>query len=156
MRSRYRRHNAEVLAYFKDRPEDLLVMDMDAGAGWKELCGFFRKTIPSVPYPLAFQSTVDDDTTSLILEEFPMSDEKPNDKILIPLDQFNKDAIKHYDKKDTSMTPNGLACPHCQKELVDVNPAIVVNAHRQPHRSEVSRVRGFSAHRYLVPEEVKP
>lgn len=60
--ARYRRHNAEVLEYFKDRPGDLLGMDMDfgwpyrqdAGAGWPELCGFLGKPIPSVPYPRAY------------------------------------------------------------------------------------------------------
>lgn len=51
-RERYRRHNAEVLEYFKDRPRDLLIMDMSKGAGWYELCGFLRKPIPAgVPYP---------------------------------------------------------------------------------------------------------
>jgi Sulfotransferase domain/N-terminal domain of galactosyltransferase len=51
MRQRYRRHNAEVLDYFKDRPHDLLVMNMSAGAGWYELCGFLRKPIPDKAYP---------------------------------------------------------------------------------------------------------
>ncbi len=49
--ARYRRHNAEVLEYFKERPGDLLVMDMDNGAGWKELCGFLGCSIPGVGYP---------------------------------------------------------------------------------------------------------
>jgi hypothetical protein len=51
MLDRYRRHNAEVLEYFKDRPGDLLIMDMDAGAGWKELCSFIDIDVPDVPYP---------------------------------------------------------------------------------------------------------
>jgi hypothetical protein len=51
---RYRRHNAEVKEYFKDRPDDLLVMDMDRGAGWGWLCGFLRVPVPKVPYPVAF------------------------------------------------------------------------------------------------------
>jgi hypothetical protein len=51
MRERYRRHNAEVLEHFKDRPNDLLVMDMSRGAGWYELCGFLRKPIPDGRYP---------------------------------------------------------------------------------------------------------
>ena len=51
MRERYRRHNAEVLEYFKDRPRDLLVMNMSAEAGWYELCGFLRKPIPVAQYP---------------------------------------------------------------------------------------------------------
>jgi hypothetical protein len=49
---RYRRHNAEVLEYFKDRPQDLLVMDMDDGCGWPELCGFLNMPIPAWPYPV--------------------------------------------------------------------------------------------------------
>jgi len=47
----YRRHNAEVLAYFKDRPDDLVVMDMSQKAGWKELCGFLGVPVPNVAYP---------------------------------------------------------------------------------------------------------
>jgi hypothetical protein len=47
----YRQHNAAVKLHFKDRPGDLLVMDMEAGAGWKELCSFIDIEIPPVPYP---------------------------------------------------------------------------------------------------------
>ena len=48
---RYRRHNAEVLDYFKDRPRDLLVMHMDQGAGWADLCKFVDRTVPFEAYP---------------------------------------------------------------------------------------------------------
>lgn len=48
---RFRRHNAEVREYFKDRPRDLLVMDMDAGAGWAGLCELLRLPVPAFPYP---------------------------------------------------------------------------------------------------------
>lgn len=48
---RFRRHNAEVLDYFRGRPGDLLIMDMDKGAGWAELCGFLRVSVPEVEYP---------------------------------------------------------------------------------------------------------
>lgn len=47
----YRQHNAEVLKHFANRPNDLLVMDIDSGAGWNELCGFLGQPIPEVPYP---------------------------------------------------------------------------------------------------------
>jgi hypothetical protein len=50
---RYHRHNRDVCAYFSNRPQDLLVMNMNEGAGWKELCGFLGKPIPSIPYPHA-------------------------------------------------------------------------------------------------------
>jgi hypothetical protein len=49
--ARYRRHNADVLEYFKDRPDDLLVMDMDAGVGWGDLCGFLGRPVPGEAYP---------------------------------------------------------------------------------------------------------
>lgn len=53
---RFRRHNAEVIEYFKNRPGDILVMDMDRKAGWHRLCGFLGQPIPSVAYPVAFQT----------------------------------------------------------------------------------------------------
>jgi len=49
---RYRRHNAEVIEHFKDRPEDLLVMDMGKGGDWSELCRFLNVPNPDKPYPL--------------------------------------------------------------------------------------------------------
>lgn len=51
--ARYRRHNAEVKEYFKGR-DDLLIMEMDQGAGWPELCGFLGEPIPNVSYPRAY------------------------------------------------------------------------------------------------------
>ena len=50
---RYRRHNQEVKAYFTDRQEDFLVLDLAAGDGWTELCGFLGDTAPSKPFPHA-------------------------------------------------------------------------------------------------------
>ena len=52
--ARYRQHNAEVIEYFKDRPEDLLVMDMTKRRGWVDLCKFLDKPIPKVNYPREF------------------------------------------------------------------------------------------------------
>jgi hypothetical protein len=49
---RYRRHNAEVLEHFKDRPGDLLVMPMDNGGSWPALCGFLGVPVPETPYPV--------------------------------------------------------------------------------------------------------
>jgi hypothetical protein len=44
--ARYERHNREVLDYFKDRPDDLLVFDLPADAGWDKLCAFLGQEIP--------------------------------------------------------------------------------------------------------------
>jgi hypothetical protein len=53
MLARYRRHNREVMEYFKGRPDDLLVLDMEKGDGWPQLCSFLNVPFPSsqVEYP---------------------------------------------------------------------------------------------------------
>jgi sulfotransferase family protein len=56
--TRYRKHNADVKEYFKGRI-DLLVMDMDRSANWLQLCGFLRKPIPTVPYPIDFVTHIE-------------------------------------------------------------------------------------------------
>lgn len=50
MLATYRRHNAEVREYFKNRPGDLLVMNMETD-GWKGLCAFLDQPVPTVAYP---------------------------------------------------------------------------------------------------------
>lgn len=54
---RYQRHNAEVTDHFRNRHKDLLVVDWEQGAGWKELCVFLGKNIPQDPFPHANKGT---------------------------------------------------------------------------------------------------
>ncbi|MCB0014438.1 MAG: hypothetical protein KDE34_21135 [Anaerolineales bacterium] len=61
---RYERHNREVQDYFRDRPDDLLVMDITKGAGWAELCPFLGSPIPDVPFPL--QNSADQKSSQLL------------------------------------------------------------------------------------------
>jgi 3'-phosphoadenosine 5'-phosphosulfate (PAPS) 3'-phosphatase len=42
-----------VYEYFKERPQDLLVMNVAAGDGWEKLCPFLGKEIPDAPFPKA-------------------------------------------------------------------------------------------------------
>lgn len=44
-------HNREVMAYFRDRPAVLLVLDFTKGDGWPELCSFLSKPVPQAPFP---------------------------------------------------------------------------------------------------------
>ena len=37
--------------YFRNRPNDLLVMNICNGEGWKVLCPFLDKSIPDVQFP---------------------------------------------------------------------------------------------------------
>ena len=50
------RHEREARAYFADRAGDLLVMDLERGAGWPELCGFLGAAIPAEPFPVKNRS----------------------------------------------------------------------------------------------------
>jgi hypothetical protein len=50
-RERYERHNREVQDYFRDRPQDLLVMRITDGDGWETLCRFLGKPVPDLPFP---------------------------------------------------------------------------------------------------------
>ncbi len=54
---RYKRHNTEVELYFRNRPDDLLVVNWEDGHGWKELCKFLRKDVPNAPFPHANKGT---------------------------------------------------------------------------------------------------
>lgn len=47
----YQKHNQEVMAYFKDRPDDLLIVDFTKGDKWEKLCDFLNKDIPKDPFP---------------------------------------------------------------------------------------------------------
>ena len=48
---RYRRHNDEVREYFRNRPDDFLVMDITQGDGWEVLCSFLGKQRPVGKFP---------------------------------------------------------------------------------------------------------
>mgnify|MGYP005842426787 FL=1 len=49
----YDRFVSGVLEYFRDRPQDLLVMDITGGEGWEKLCPFLGKPVPELPFPKA-------------------------------------------------------------------------------------------------------
>ncbi len=47
----YDRHLTQVLDYFQQRPQDLLVFRLCEGEGWETLCPFLGKPIPETPFP---------------------------------------------------------------------------------------------------------
>lgn len=49
----YENHVRNVLHYFKNRSEDLLVMDICAGEAWEKLCPFLGLPIPEIAFPHA-------------------------------------------------------------------------------------------------------
>lgn len=48
---RYERHNREVLEYFRDRTNDLLVVCWENSDGWDKLSKFLNKPCPDEPFP---------------------------------------------------------------------------------------------------------
>lgn len=56
--ARYQRHNREVLDYFKDRPDDLLVIDLPNDDGWSRLCPFLGVDAPDEPFPHANKASL--------------------------------------------------------------------------------------------------
>jgi len=44
---------AGVRDYFKDRPGDLLIINVSAGEGWEKLCVFLDRPVPDIPFPKA-------------------------------------------------------------------------------------------------------
>jgi len=51
--SGYRRFVDGVRDYFKERPQDLLVLDVSGGEGWEKLCAFLHRPVPDIPFPKA-------------------------------------------------------------------------------------------------------
>ncbi len=48
----YRLHQKNAQEYFKNRPQDFLIMDIAAGDGWEKLCPFLKiDSIPATPFP---------------------------------------------------------------------------------------------------------
>lgn len=54
----YNRFVNGVLNHFKDRPQDLLVIDICGGEKWELLCNFLGKPVPDIPFPLTNVSAI--------------------------------------------------------------------------------------------------
>ncbi|MBI2280246.1 MAG: hypothetical protein HYU68_06110 [Bacteroidetes bacterium] len=49
----YLKHQADVIDYFKDRPNDFIIINFTKGEGWEKLCPFLGVEIPNIPIPHA-------------------------------------------------------------------------------------------------------
>lgn len=47
----YDHHYNEIINYFKDRPDDLLILNIGEGNEWEKLCKFLSLAIPEAPFP---------------------------------------------------------------------------------------------------------
>ena len=48
---KYDKHNKDVKDYFKDRSDQLLVINVIGGEGWEKLCPFLNKPTPNKDFP---------------------------------------------------------------------------------------------------------
>jgi len=56
----YGRHERHVYEYFRDRTDDLLVLNICGGqADWETLCAFLDKPVPGVPFPASNENFTD-------------------------------------------------------------------------------------------------
>lgn len=51
--NRFERHNADVIEYFSNRTDDLLILDITTGVRWEPLCEFLNVDIPDGEFPHA-------------------------------------------------------------------------------------------------------
>jgi hypothetical protein len=51
--SRYRGHNADVQAYFAERPDDLLVLRLEDGLSFEKVCAFLGKPVVAWGIPVS-------------------------------------------------------------------------------------------------------
>lgn len=63
---RFEDHNKEVIEYFKDRSEDLLILNLAKGDGWEKLCPFLRVDIPNISFPHANKASDREKTNALL------------------------------------------------------------------------------------------
>lgn len=54
----YRSRNRSVMKYFRQCPNDLLIMNICDGDGWPQLCGFLKLDIPDVAFPHANKTKI--------------------------------------------------------------------------------------------------
>ncbi len=55
--NRYKRHNADIKEYFKDRPDDLLILNLSEGNNWEKLCFFLGEKMPKTEFPHSNKSS---------------------------------------------------------------------------------------------------
>ena len=66
---RYEQHNKEVIEYFSQRPDDLLIFNLTEGDGWEKLCSFLNEPLQTSKFPHE-NSLVDRQSHSLTNNNF--------------------------------------------------------------------------------------
>ncbi len=67
--AQYTQRNEGIVEYFKNRQEDLLVIDVCNGEGWEKLCPFLGIPVPTTPFPRTNVTTNRDLSTLGVWQE---------------------------------------------------------------------------------------
>lgn len=62
LRESYYRHHDDVQNWFKHKPEQIQVVNIE-NMGWDNLCGFLGRPVPKISFPWANRNTIGDDVT---------------------------------------------------------------------------------------------
>ena len=84
----YNNHNKEVVEYFKNRPNDLLIIDFTKGDRWDKLCDFLDKDIPKELFPHANNSKRIKKKKNIILAKFKLNRKKVRQYVKIKYISF--------------------------------------------------------------------
>ena len=66
----FNQHTESVLTYFKERPQDLLILDVTTDSNWKTICDFLGVSTPSVPFPHSNRSKFEQSKISRPKQKF--------------------------------------------------------------------------------------
>ena len=69
----YLRHYDDVINYFKDRPQDLLILDVNVENKWEKICTFLEQPLPKEAYPVANKASSLDPRFKNILRKNPVT-----------------------------------------------------------------------------------
>ena len=107
--ARYRQHYQDIKSYFKDRRDDLLVMNFSQGDSWETLCSFLNQPIPRKAFPHSNKGkhsfTLKDKIIDLIRQLTPYWLRKLRIKAFVKLgfpdrtDRFNNKQYNYAERK---------------------------------------------------------
>jgi Sulfotransferase domain len=106
---RYRWHNKEVRKYFRSRPDDLLVLDMDQTHSWKPLCTFLDRSVPSEPYPWSMRTRLRAAVASMLCPAYVDDEDIEIAAVVACVDGATRIAGGHTDRLPSASTPTETA-----------------------------------------------
>lgn len=70
----YQKQNEDVLLYFKDRPQDLLIIDVTESGQWDKLCSFIGCKKPKQEFPYANKTSLNSlESTNKVINRYDIS-----------------------------------------------------------------------------------